>query len=183
LAVEPERSLIWCVEPFAKKNFYWGSTDRDRYYHAFAMLNKHADARATDKDMMQADWMIIPDPAMIQEPIWQSKVKEFTRSAKKHVVVFLSDGSMDGGDWITKWFAGDTQSLESDVSRTYILENGSTIQLWKQPRRWSNAQLLGPEAIRNDSDERWEELLLSPMRDLGLRRVKSFQELIQWPQE
>jgi hypothetical protein len=90
---------------------------------------------------------------------------------------------MDGGDWITKWFAGDTQSLESDVSRTYILENGSTIQLWKQPRRWSNAQLLGPEAIRNDSDERWEELLLSPMRDLGLRRVTSFQELIQWPQE
>lgn len=183
LAVESERSLIWCVEPFAKKNFYWGSTDRDRYYHAFAMLNKHADARATDKDMMQADWMIIPDPAMIQEPIWQSKVKEFTRSAKKHVVVFLSDGSMDGGDWITKWVAGDTQSLESDVCRTYILENGSTIQLWKQPRRWSNAQLLGPEAIRNDSDERWEELLLSPMRDLGLRRVKSFQELIQWPQE
>ena len=184
LSAEPDRSLVWCVEPLESHIFYWGSTDRQGYYHAFALLNKHADARATDEEPQGADWMIIPDPKMLEQPHWQSKIQAFTQRPKKHVVIFHSNELLNANVSVTKCLAGfDSTLLETDFSRTYTLDNGSTIQLWKQPGRWSNARLLGPESTRNDSDDRWEESLLRPMWDLGLKRVKSFQELINWPEE
>lgn len=184
LGVEPDRTLVWCVEPLANRDFYWGSTDREEYYHAFGLLCKHADPRATDRDLMEAGWMMIPNQQLVQESRWQSKAKEFLKSASKHVVVFLSEAEQAKGPWPEEIIDGQPYTLlESDSSRIYTFENQSTLQLWKQARRWNNRQLLGPDVVRNDADYRWEEALLSPLRQQGFKRVKSFEELVNWPEE
>lgn len=181
---ETDRTLIWCVEPLSDHDYYWGSTDLDDFYHAFALLNKHADARATPNDLMEADWMLIPTDRMLLNAKWQAKARRFIEQENKHVVVFLSDPQSNADALTLELLAGLKHTvIESDLGRTYSLENLTTIHTWKNTKRWSNRQLLGPEATRNDTDYRWEEALLSPMWELGLKRVQSFEASVNWPEE
>jgi len=184
LGEEPNRTLIWCVEPLTDHDYYWGSTDRDDFYHAFALLNKHADARATPNDMMDADWMFIPTEQLWLNTKWQAKTRKFIEQGNKHVVVFMSDPQSTPDALMVDLLAGIKHTVnETELGRTYKLENLTTIQTWNNAKRWSNRQLLGPEATRNDTDDRWEEALLSPMWELGLKRVQSFEASVNWPEE
>lgn len=184
MAAEPDRTLVWCVEPLTDRDFYWGSTDQQEYYHAFGLLCKHADARASDRDLMQADWMMIPHHQLMQQARWQAKTREFLTGPDKHAVVFLNEGQQTEVEWVQGILEGKKYTLsESDSSRIYTIENRSTLQLWKQAKRWSNRQLLGPDVTRNDADYRWEEALLSPLWQRGFKRVQSFEELVNWPEE
>lgn len=184
LAAEPDRTLVWCVEPLAELDFYWGSTDREEYYHAFGLLNKHADARATHRDLMQAEWMIIPSNALMSQSHWISTTKEFLEQADKNAVVLVADTESNFEEWIAQLLKEKKYTvIDSDIGRTYTLENRSSIHLWKHAKRWVNRQLLGPEATRNDTDYRWEEALLSPMRKYGLKTVQSFEASVNWPEE
>lgn len=184
LETESDRTLIWCVEPIEDHDFYWGSTDLGEYYHAFGLLNKHADARATHRDLMHASWMIVPSDQLVEKTHWQKKIRSFIEQPKKHAAILLSDSQIPSDD---RW-AGLLDSIEftvseSDAFRIYSLANESTLQLWKQSKRWTNRELLSPEKTRNDADYRREEGLLSPMWKLGLKRVRSFEESIHWPEE
>ncbi|MFY7894269.1 MAG: hypothetical protein ACOVOJ_16360 [Pirellula sp.] len=184
LHTEPDRSLVWCVEPLGDHDFYWGSTDRDDYYYAFALLNKHADARASDSDLMDATWMIIPNGELLEKPQWETKARSFLERPNKHVAIMLSDGHIPSDDQIKVLLDSKEFSVsDSDGFRIYALSNQSTLQLWKQSKRWTNRELLGPEKTRNDADYRREEALLSPMWKLGLKRVRSFEESIDWPED
>jgi hypothetical protein len=184
LHTEPDRSLVWCVEPLGDHDFYWGSTDRDDYYYAFALLNKHADARASDSDLMDATWMIIPNGELLGKPRWQTKARSFLERPNKHVAIMLSNGQIPSDDQIKVLLDSKEFSVsDSDAFRIYALSNQSTLQFWKQSKRWTNRELLGPEKTRNDADYRREEALLSPMWKLGLKRVRSFEESIDWPED
>ncbi|MFN9348151.1 MAG: hypothetical protein ACK6DQ_16290, partial [Planctomycetota bacterium] len=184
LETESNRTLIWCVEPIEDHDFYWGSTDLGEYYHAFGLLNKHADARATHSDMMHAFWMIVPSDQLVEKTHWQKKIRSFIEQPKKHAAILLSDSQIPSDDrWSGLLDSIEFTVVESEVSRIYSLANGSTLQLWKQSKRWTNRELLSPEKTRNDADYRREEGLLSPMWKLGLKRVRSFEESIHWPEE
>ena len=184
LAGESGRSLIWCVEPMSEHPFYWGSTDRGGYYHAFGLLNKHADARATDRDLIDAKWMVVPSDRLMQKDRWRIKTREFLKQPNKHAVVWMDQGQIPEQDWVGGLLQGKTTTmLETEMMRIYTCEDGSTLQLWKQAQRWSNGELLGPEATRNDEDYRREEALLDPMWKLGLKRMKAFHETIDWLDE
>jgi hypothetical protein len=184
LETESNRTLIWCVEPLEDHDFYWGSTDPDEYYHAFGLLNKHADARATQDDLMHASWMIIPSDQLVEKTYWQTKIRSFIEQPQKHVAILLSHGQIPSDD---RW-SGLLDSMaftvtESDAYRIYSLPNQSSLQIWKQSKRWTNRELLSPEKSRNDADYRREEAMLSPMWKLGLKKVRSFEESIHWPED
>ena len=51
----------------------------------------------------------------------------------------------------------------------------------KNTKRWTNRELLGPEASRNDADVRLEEAMIGPLWERGLKRVKSLDQTINWP--
>ncbi len=45
-------------EPLAQRKYQWG-TDLDEGLTAFEFLNKHADARATDRFLEDAEWLLL----------------------------------------------------------------------------------------------------------------------------
>jgi hypothetical protein len=184
LRAETGRTLVWCVEPLGDYDCYWGSTDREEYYNAFAFLNKHADARASHREPDEADWMLLPSERLMKQSKWQNESKRFVSRPNRHCIVFLVDTPEMPREWLSGLLDDAPHSIfETDASRVYRFENGSTLELWKQAKRWSNRELLGPEATRNDADDRWEEALMGPLWKLGLKRVRSFAESIDWPEE
>ena len=182
LAADTGRSLVWCVEPLADRNIYWGSADRQDHYHAFALLNKYADARATDRCPSEAQWMIVPSEPLMKQEHWRNQVREFLEQPGKHAVVWREEGSSNPADWIPEVLLNEsTASVDSEWIGTWTKTNGSTLELWKNTKRWTNRELLGPEASRNDADVRLEEAMIGPLWERGLKRVKSLDQTIDWP--
>jgi len=196
LAPDSGRSLVWCVEPLADHDFYWGSSDRQDHYHAFALLNKFADARASDVCPSDAHWMIVPSERLLQQEHWRIEVRKFLEQPGKHAVIWLDDGNSNPADWIPGVLEAApsasavpsesveaSASVESESIRSWTKTNGSTLDLWKNTKHWTNRELLGPEASRNDADDRREEAMVDPLWKRGLKRVKSFAQTIDWPRD
>ena len=128
--------------------------------------------------------MVVPSDRLMQKDRWRIKTREFLKQPNKHAVVWMDQGQIPEQDWVGGLLQGKTTTmLETEMMRIYTCEDGSTLQLWKQAQRWSNGELLGPEATRNDEDYRREEALLDPMWKLGLKRMKAFHETIDWLDE
>lgn len=185
MAGESERSLVWCLEPLSEHGYRWSELANDGLFHAFAMLNKHADARATDRALMAAHWMIVPETELLQREAWQGLVRAFLAQADRHVLVL---GQEHDAAKMAQWseaagLIAVDEALPSGIRKRYRSASGSRLH-WSEARdAWSNKVLPGPGVARTEAEERADAGLLEWMHALGLRRVPSVSDAVLWPED
>jgi hypothetical protein len=182
LAAEKDRTLIWCLEPLRDHEYYWSSGRDDALFNAFVFLNKHADARGTDRPLLDASWMIVPDVKLLGIGRWREMVRVFAEQPDRHVLVLGEEqGEVTMAEW-SAWvgaLAGDRASPAIDT--TYRMPSGSLVHWTRRRGDWTNRSMPGPSEARNEGDERDDNAKLQWMHDLGLRRVPSVNEQVPWP--
>jgi hypothetical protein len=182
LAAEKDRTLIWCLEPLRDHEYYWSSGRDDALFNAFVFLNKHADARGTDRPLLDASWMIVPDVKLLGIGRWREMVRVFAEQPDRHVLVLgEEEGEVTMAEW-SAWvgaLAGDRASPAIDT--TYRMPSGSLVHWTRRRGDWTNRSMPGPSEARNEGDERDDNAKLQWMHDLGLRRVPSVNEQVPWP--
>ena len=128
--------------------------------------------------------MIVPSETLLKQEHWKNQLREFLEQPGKHAVVWRDDGSSNPADWIPEVLPNEASaSVDSEWMRSWTKTNGSTLELWQNTKRWTNRELLGPEASRNDADVRLEEAMIGPLWERGLKRVKSLDQTIDWPRD
>ena len=182
LAAEKDRTLIWCLEPLRDHEYYWSSSKDDALFNAFVFLNKHADARGTDRPLLEATWIIVPDVKLLGIARWREMVRDFAEQPDRHVLVLgeeAGEGAMAAwSEWVGAR-AGERASPAIDT--TYRMPSGSQVHWTVRRSDWTNRSMPGPSAARNEGDEREDNAKLQWMHDLGLRRVPSANEQVPWP--
>lgn len=187
LGNEPDRTLIWCLEPLDEHRYYWGQASDEGLFHMFAFLNKHGDARATNRPLDQASWLIVPSTSMLAQSTASRTVSDFLAKPDRSVIV-LGDPTeaADAKDPIwDSWLAShDVKPLAAtphQVDGAYQTSSGSHLFWIARRNGWSNRETPAPDKPRNEADERLDEQKIEWMRQFGLKTVPSLLDQILWP--
>ena len=182
LAADPDRSLIWCLEPLEDHRYLWGSSDPNKFYNAFGLFNKHADARGTDRDLFEADWMLIADAKLLEREPWIGKLKKFLDGPKKQAVVWMDVDIDDNDKWTEGILKGQAiASMKDGKVLSFSLPNGSKLHLRPDIEAWTNKKLTGPESTRDEAVLKAEDAILNFFWSQGMKKVPSIEESVQWP--
>jgi hypothetical protein len=185
MAGESERSQVWCLEPLSEHRYRWSELANDGFFHAFAMLNKHADARATDRAMMDAGWMIVPETELITRDAWRRLVLEFLAQPDRHVLVLGHEtdaATMETWSQAAGLIAVD-EALPNGIRKRYRSTSGSQLH-WSDARdAWSNKAMPDPGVASAEEEERSDAGVLQWMHALGFRRVPSVSDAVLWPED
>ncbi len=188
-AVDPDRTLIWCFEPISKHKSYWGSTDPDRNYHAFGLLSKHADPRASDQTIPDARWMIVPDPNIFDDPDYLETIKAFLGDPNHQMLVIqphlqTADNTPDITlEWL-RFFETDQdeRKVPSQGLRTWKTTSGSVIHVLPKSD-WENREIATPYKIRSDEEETRDLRRMEYFWAHGMTRIGSLETQFNIPKD
>lgn len=200
LDTESDRTLVWCLEPLSEHRSFWANTTPEGFCNAFVFLNKHADARGTDRSLFHAAWMIIPDPELLERSPWREHVRDFLAQPERHAVVLGTTQFQASLDAWSKWAWSDPSVLTSvptvaslngvvstDASErnilTFRVPSGSHLHWHQMGSEWTNAQVPFPDVARNEADEKADDAKLNWLWELGLQRVPSMADQVYWPED
>jgi len=202
-AAEADRTLVWCLEPLSEHRIYWANTTPDAFCNAFVFLNKHADARGTDRPLLQAGWMIVPDPALLERSPWREQVRDFLAQPERHAVILGTTHFNAPLEAWSKWAWPDESGLTSAPTEarpdgpnaseslggsqpsiaTFRVPSGSHLHWHASGSEWTNAHVPSPEVARNEADEKADDAKLNWLWELGLQRVPSMADQVYWPED
>jgi len=181
LAAEKDRTMIWCYEPLSQHKYYWGSQDDDGLSHAFELLCKHADPRATDRFEEQAQWLIVPRADLLNDAQTTAAMERFIQVGNKNVIV-LGEASQPNvmKDWVQRLPDPSLADSPQGVQTTWSIGNKSFIFWLENRNAWLNASIPTATKLRTEKEERQDEELLKWMWERGLRRIPSAYENVPW---
>ena len=187
LGNEQDRTLIWCLEPLDEHRYYWGQASDDGLFHMFEYLNKHADARATNRPLEQASWLIVPSTSLLSQSNASRYIGDFLAKADRSVIVLgdpeelveAKDPVWDS--WIVSLDAKPLVTKPRQVDGAYQTSSGSHLFWIARRNAWSNRETPAPDKPRNEADERLDEQKIDWMRPFGLKTVPSLLDQILWP--
>jgi hypothetical protein len=187
LGNEQDRTLIWCLEPLDEHRYYWGQASDDGLFHMFAFLNKHADARATNRPLEHASWLIVPSTSLLSQSNASRYIGDFLAKADRTVIVLgdpeelveAKDPVWDS--WIVSLDAKPLAPKPRQVDGAYQTSSGSHLFWIARRNAWSNRETPAPDKPRNEADERLDEQKIEWMRPFGLKTVPSLLDQILWP--
>jgi len=184
---EQERTFIWCLEPLDEHRYFWGDSADDGLFHMFAFLNKHADARATNRPLDDASWLIVPTTSLLKESPSSHLINDFIAKPDRSVLV-LGDPSdrattMDPiwDSWLASQDAKPLATKPQQVDGAFETPSGSHLFWIANRNAWSNHETPAPDKPRNEADERLDEQKIEWMRAYGLKTVPSLLDQILWP--
>jgi hypothetical protein len=188
-APDPDRTLIWCFEPISQHKSYWGSTDADRNYHAFGLLSKHADPRATDQAITDAAWMIVPDPSIFDDPSYLKTIEGFLADPKHQMLVLqpnplaTPNTPPNSLEWL-QYFEIDQndQVVEVKEIRSWKTKSGSKIHVLPKSD-WENRAIATPYKIRSDEDETRDLQRMEFLWRQGMSRIGSLDAQFNIPKD
>ncbi len=193
---EGERTVVWCYEPLAMNKAYWGSTDPERFYHAYGLLSKHTEPHVTDRAVPDSRWLFIPDDSLFDNPEVKRLAQQFILSAERQLVVF-STSNEDGESpkrseavppWLNLLVGEPTYPLdiapgfEGAGVRSWKLANGSKIHVASK-LQWDNRAIASPYKTRNEDQEREDLARLECFWKNGMYRVESIDQEFHIPVE
>lgn len=192
---DSDRSVVWCYEPISKNKAYWGSSDPERLYHAYGLLSKHAEPYATDREVLHATWLILPDDSLLESPDVKSLAIHFVRSPDRNVLVLsnteLPTGAQQGKfepEWLHSIVGDDSHQEDLDSDRgvsqvlSWRLSNGSKVHVISKSQ-WDNRAISSPYKTRNEDEERLDLDRLDFFWRNGLRRVEPIDREFHIPNE
>ena len=153
----------------------------------FAFLNKHADARATNRPLEQASWLIVPSTSLLSQSNASRYIGDFLAKADRSVIVLgdpeelveAKDPVWDS--WIVSLDAKPLVTKPRQVDGAYQTSSGSHLFWIARRNAWSNRETPAPDKPRNEADERLDEQKIDWMRPFGLKTVPSLLDQILWP--
>jgi len=178
---EPDRSLIWCLEPLSERRYYWSSLAPDGLYNAFSFLNKYADARATDRSIDQADWLIVPATDLLHRSPWQEKIDHYlTRENHRVIILGQQPGDPSFNQWIEKKQAKRLDKAPVGIDSVWELNSQSRVFWIGQGSRWSNTIVTNAETFRSEFETQHDEKLIEWMQAEGLKIVAGYTDHVPW---
>lgn len=192
---DADRTVVWCYEPIGMNKAYWGSSDPDRLYHAYGLLSKHAEPYATDQEVPQATWLILPDDVLLESSEVKSLTNQFVQSPKRNLLI-LSSSEVPAGPqegkfdplWLRSIVGEDVQQEEhgSELGAAKVLSwrlsNGSMVHVASK-KQWDNRAISSPYKTRNEDEERQDLDRLGFFWRNGLRRVEPIDREFHIPSE
>lgn len=184
LAGEKERTLLWCYEPLAQRKYQWGSGLDVGLGHAFEFLNKHADARATDRFLEDAEWLILPSAELLRDPTTREDIERFAKLERRKIIVLGNEDQWDiVHEWIQQIEGGTTLASPSGVSKAWTIPQQTEI-FWLNDRRdWLNTAIPTSTTLRSEKEEEQDQKKLEWMWEKGLKRIPSELDKIPWDSE
>jgi len=171
---EKKRPLVWCLENPIGKESDFGDGSNAGLYHLYAWLGKMADARATNRERMDAKLMIL---SCTKDPLSPQTMALIQRFLAKHskAVLILDLQSVDTKsneiDLLTLGFArGKTEKVgELEYTKWYNpLE--SSVVICKNNLGWNNKHFPGPEATMNATQHAMCKQLILLLSELGVQQ-------------
>lgn len=184
---EPDRTLIWCLEPLDEHRYYWGQASDEGFFHMFAFLNKHADARATNRPLEHASWLIVPSTTLLSQATTSRCISEFLDKPDHSVIVLGAQlepvvaKDLIWESWLALQKVNPLANKPPQVDGAYQTSSGSHLFWIARGQAWSNRQTPPPDKPRNEADERLDEQKIEWMRPFGLKTVPSLLDQILWP--
>jgi len=181
LAAEKERTMIWCYEPLSQHHYYWGSQEDDGLGHAFELLCKHADPRATDRFEEQAQWLILPTADLLNDAPIAAEIERFIQLGNKNVIVLGTTSQPNGvKDWVQRLPEQTLVDSPAAAQATWSTPHKSLI-FWLESRSaWLNSAIPTATKLRSEKEETQDEALLGWMWEKGLQRVPSAYQHVPW---
>jgi hypothetical protein len=178
---EPDRSLIWCLEPLSERRYYWSSLAPNGLNHAFSFLNKYADARATDRTIEKADWLIVPATDLLHRSPWQQQIDQYL-AHENHRVIILGQQPSDPSftQWIEKKQAKRLEKTPVGIDSVWELNSKSRVFWIGQGNRWSNSVVTNAETFRSEFETQHDEKLIEWMQAEGLKSVAGYTDHVPW---
>lgn len=181
LSGERERTLIWCYEPLSQRAYQWGSDLDEGLGHAFDFLNKHADARATDRFQENAEWLILPTAELLRDLEVVASIKRFVNFGQRKVIVLGNEDQLGiVQEWIQQLEGAEILDSPPGVSKAWATPKQTEIFWLNERRYWLNTAIPDSTTLRSEKEEEQDQKKLEWMWKKGLKRIPSELDKIPW---
>ncbi len=184
LAGESGRTKIWCYEPLKVQEHYWGDPAPSGMFHAFAMLNRYADARSTDRPWLDAEWLILPDAVLLDRDDVAEQAIAFAAQPGRRLAILCDKELAPCLQTIERKFTNAKPPKTSPGGWvTQELPRGSQVVLIPNRSAWANQTVPSPEKPLNSADRASEQQRMGWLIEGGLLPVPSVDDRVLWPDD
>jgi hypothetical protein len=181
---EKDRTLVWCLENANGEETDFGNGSETGLYHLYAWLGKMADVRATHREIMDAELLVISLKKEQVSPQTMAVIQRFLAKPSKAVLILDSqsrDAKSSELDPLTRGFVQGKTEKEGELRYTKWYNSvESNLIICKNEGGWNNKQFPGPEVTMNATQHAMCNHLIRLLSELGVHqempRTKSWLE-------
>ena len=183
--LEKNRTLVWCMENPIGEESDFGDGSNTGLYHLYAWLGKMADARATNRERMDAKLLVLPSNKEPLSPQTVALVQRFLAKPAKAVLILDSqsgDAISSEFDQLTRGFVkGKTEKAGELEYTKWYNPTASNLVICKNNLGWNNKQFPSPEVTMNATQHAMCNQLIQLLSELGVHQEK--QRTKSWLEE
>lgn len=181
---EKDRTLIWCLESSIGKESDFGDGSEMGLYHLYAWLGKMADVRATSREMMDAELLVISLNKGPVSPQTVALLEHFLAKPSKAVLILdsqsVSATSSEFAPLMRNFVQGKTEKEGQLQYTKWYNAAKSNLVICNNETGWNNQQFPGPEVTMNATQHAMCNQLIRLLSELGVQqempRAKSWLE-------
>jgi hypothetical protein len=181
---EKDRTLVWCLESSIGKESDFGDGSEMGLYHLYAWLGKMADVRATSREMMDAELLVISLNKGPVSPQTVALLEHFLAKPSKAVLILdsqsVSATSSEFAPLMRNFVRGKTEKEGKLQYTKWYNAAKSNLVICNNETGWNNQQFPGPEVTMNATQHAMCNQLIRLLSELGVQqempRAKSWLE-------